>query len=440
MTTDTLFALPSGEPAPPLAPPAAARVLRADRAQVLLRAVDLESLLPPDHRARVVMGVVEGLDLSDFYGEIRAVEGQAGRPAIDPAILVGLWVYATLEGVGSARAVARLCEVHDAYRWLCGGVGVSHQTLAEFRVTRASQVDALLTRTVAMLLSSGVAELTRVAHDGVRVRASAGSGSFRRKGRLREFVETAAAQVAALKAAVEADPGGPTRQELAAAQRAKERYATRVRRALAELPKVEAVRRKKGKRAEEARASTTDPEARMMRMPDQGFRPAYNVQLATTVTQQLIVGVAVSNNGSDGGQLAPMVAQVEARFHAGRLEWLADGGYATHADVEAASAGGGVVYIPVPRPRTAARGPAMPRPTDSEAVRAWRERMGGVEGQTIYKQRARTAEGVNAWMRNRGLRQLGVRGLDRVRAVVGWFALAHNVMRTATLRGAPRPA
>src|SRR5437773_318546 len=160
---DTLFPLPEPNEMPEETPCALPRVQRPNRTQLAWRPTDLETLLPADHRARVVWAFVEGLDLTAFYQAIKAVEGGAGRPPIDPAILMALWLYATLEGVGSARAVARLCEEHDAYRWLCGGVTVNYHTLADFRVGPPERLDGLLTTSVATLCAEGLVDLTRVA-------------------------------------------------------------------------------------------------------------------------------------------------------------------------------------------------------------------------------------------------------------------------------------
>src|SRR5437879_5471247 len=196
---DTLFPLPEPNETSVATPCALPRVQRPNRTQLELRPTDLETLLPADHRARVVWAFVEGLDLSAFYDAIKAVEGGAGRSPIDPAILMALWLYATLEGVGSARAVARLCEEHDAYRWICGGVSVNYHTLADFRVATGEVLEELLSTSVAALMAEGLVDLQRVAHDGVKVRASAGAGSFRQGARPEQLVADATAQVEALK-------------------------------------------------------------------------------------------------------------------------------------------------------------------------------------------------------------------------------------------------
>lgn len=435
--TNTLFPLPPADElsCTPDVQAAKPRLQRPNRAQFELRSVDLEGLLPPAHRARLVWEFVEGLDLTPLYASIRAVEGHAGRAPIDPAILMALWLYATLEGVGSARALARLCEAHDAYRWICGGVSVNYHTLADFRVGHGEYLDGVLTSSVATLLAEGLVRLARVTQDGLRVRASAGSASFRRRERLARCLAEAEAHVAALRGEVDADPGATTRRQEAARQRAAEERRQRVGRALAELPSVEARRQRAGVRGA-ARVSTTDPEARVMKMPDGGFRPAFNVQLAAEPGSQVIVGVEVSNAGPDLGQLGPMVAQVQQRYGRAPAEALADGGFVTLADIRAlAQPGIGCkVYAPPPGSRDPGRAQRERWRVDDPVIAEWRQRMGTPEAQAIYKERAATSECVNAIARNRGLRQVLVRGLRKVRAVLLWFAVAHNLMRAVTLR------
>lgn len=420
------------------APRGRPRMQRPDRDQVELRPTHLDALLPADHRARLVWDFVTALDLSPLHERIRAVEGHPGRPPIDPAILVALWLYATLEGVGSARALARLCGEHDAYRWLCGGVGVNHHTLADVRVDHAGVLDGLLTASVAALIADGLVTMERVAQDGVRVRASAGAASFRRRDALGEALAEAEAQVEALRTELDDDPAATSRRVAAARERATRERLGRVRQALDALPAVAAARRRNGKPAGEARASTTDPDARVMKMADGGFRPACNVQFATDTASQVIVGVAVGNAGSDHGELMPMVDQLTARHGRAPGAMLVDNGYVNLAEIEALSVShcGTTIYAPPHTPRDPARDPHAPLPGDPPAIAAWRIRMGTPGAQVIYRERASTAECVNALARNRGLRQLPVRGLARVRAVVLWFALAHNLLRSVTLRRA----
>lgn len=411
---------------------ALARVVMPNRKQLEFRASDLESLLPEGHRARLVWGFVERCDLSVLYEGIKSREGTAGRDAIAPEILLTLWLYATLEGVGSARGLARLSESHDAYRWICGGVQVNYHTLSDFRTDHGEVLDDLLSESVASLMAAGVVRLARVAQDGVRVRASAGTGSFRREDKLKGYLEEARARVQALKREVDADPGALTRRQAAARERAVREREERIAKALARLPELAEIKRRQGKKAEEARASSTDADATVMKMGDGGFRPAYNAQYATDGESQVVVGAEVVTVGSDQGQLVPMIEQVAERCGKCPEQWLVDGGYNSHEQIEAA-AQRTEVYAPVPKPKDENTDAHEPKPGDSEAVAAWRVRMATDEAKAIYKNRAAVAECVNAQARNRGLTRLLVRGKAKVRCVVLLYALAHNLMRMAAL-------
>jgi transposase len=417
----------------------APRLLEPNRTQLELRASDLDSLLPEDHRARLVWGYVERQDLSKLVEAVKARGSNAGRAAIDPRILFALWLYATLEGVGSGREVARLILEHDAYRWICGGVSVNYHAINDFRADNEALMDELLTDNVAALAAAGAISLERVAQDGMRVRADAGAASFRRQASLEEHLGQARELVQTLKTQAQADPGQAGRRAQAARQRAAREREERIQAALGQLPEVAAAKKRNASKAE-ARASTTDADARVMKMGDGGFRPAYNVQFATECDSLLIVGMDVVNAGSDMAQLAPMLSQVEQRLGRSPGQWLVDGGFPAHEQIDAV-AGKTELYAPVPEPRAkqdeqgnpVEQDKHQPKPDDSAAVARWRARMAGDEAKQIYKQRAATAECVNAQARNRGLLRMPVRGLSKVRSVVGLFVLAHNLMRMAVL-------
>jgi transposase len=439
MTQQTLFPTPSPAEEPAEAKPrlkGKPRVLEADRHQVFLRPSDLDSLVAEDHRVRGIWEFVVGLDLSDLYARIDAVEGGAGRPATDPRILMALWLYATVEGVGSARALDRLCEQHVAYQWICGGVSVNYHTLADFRVQHVELLDKLLTESVAALSFKGLVEISRVAQDGIRVRASAGAASFRRAPTLQECLQEAEQQVQLLRQELEQDPAACSRRQQAARERARTERQQRVAEALRQLPEIEA--KKKDDEKQKARASTTDPDARVMKMADGGFRPALNIQFSTDTKAQVIVGVDISNSGSDQGQMPPMVEQVTERYGEAPKEVLVDGGFAKKEDIDRVSREplGCTVYAPVQKPKDPARDPFAPYPGDTETVAAWRTRMGTDEAKEIYKERAQTAECVNAIARNRGLQRFLVRGIKKAKAIALWFALAHNMMRGPSLQAA----
>ena len=250
------------------------RMRHAVRDQVEFQQCSLDDLIPEDHEARIVWKYVCGLDLSELRDRIQAVESGPGQAPADPRILLTLWLYATLRRVGSARELNRLCRRHIVYRWICGGVSMNYHTLSDFRTQHVELLDRLLTESVASLVSEGLVGLDRVAQDGMKVRASAGAASFRRQLTLEEALAAAEEQVAQLKDELEADPAASKTRQQAARQRAAEERAERIRAALEQLPKI--AEAKKAKDRHKARVSTTDADARVMKMADGGFRPAFN--------------------------------------------------------------------------------------------------------------------------------------------------------------------
>jgi transposase len=335
MAQEALFPGSEPTPKPESEPPAGGRprFQAPVRTQRGWEETELDGLLGGDHRARTVWAFVQSLDLQPFYRLIRSVEAGAGRPAIDPAILMTLWLYATAEGVGSARALAKLCASHDAYRWICGGVSVNYHALSDFRTAHGERLDVLLTQSVAALMDEGIVSLERVSQDGVKVRASAGAASFRGKERLEECLRQAKEQVETLKRELTEDPGATTARQAAARTRAAREREERVQRAIAAREVLEQQRTKETgpkkdkdppeggsttqetareadplekpeeapKKAEkkQPRASTTDAEARVMKMADGGFRPALSTQFSTDTKSQIVVGVEVDNCVND---------------------------------------------------------------------------------------------------------------------------------------------
>ncbi len=426
-------------PASGEAPKGAVRLREARRDEAEFQIVELDALLVPEHPARAVWAYVEGLDLTLLYTAIKAREGASGRPPADPKILMALWLYATIDGVGSARALARLCESHIAYRWICGRVSMNHHTLSDFRIGQEALLDRMLVQGVAGLVTAGLVRLERLAQDGVRVRASAGTRSYRRRERLEMHLADARARVAQLKAEVEADPGASDARHRAAQARAARERAERVAAALERMKKLEEERarreqthKKDTKKQKAPRASTTDSEARIMKMADGGFRPAYNGQFASDPETQVIVGVALDTTGSDGGLMMPRIAQIKQDYDVTPREYLVDGGFTKLADIEAAHKAGIAVFTPLPENKHKTD-PAKPRKSDHPGVVAWRKRMASDEGKKIYTERAK-AECINAQFRNWLGYRLLVRGTEKVRTVLLWFAVAHNLMRSLALQ------
>jgi transposase len=404
-----------------------------------MRLAALDDLLPEDHRARIVWEMVQDYDMSQFYARVGSLEGMAGRPAIDPRLLIAVWLYATLEGVMSARELARLCEEHLAYQWLLGGVSVNYHTLADFRVDYEAELDDLLTKSVAALMFEGLVTIEKTAQDGMRIRASAGASSFRRKPTLDECLRKAKTAMEAQKEMLETGENGRrTHREKSAQQRHSRERLERVKKALEEVEKLVVKKnqnRELRRKNRPVRVSTSDPEARVMKMADGGFRPAYNGQLTVDMESRIIVGVEVSNE-ADTKLLNPMLEQINKRYEQLSDEHYVDGGFRSHLGIELAADQGVAIYTPIPKQYNinCSKRPEEILPTDGPGVCAWKERMQTEAAKQKYKQRAATVEWANALARNRGLYQLLVRGIRKARAVLLWYALAHNLMQGINLR------
>ena len=421
------------------------RLRSPERRQLGWVAQCADDLVGAGHPVRSIAAVVEKLDLSGFYAPIKAREGICGRDSTDPRLLVGLWLYGCVRGIGSARELARRCEESAPFLWLCGGVTVNHRLLSDFRTSHGSALDALFTQVIASLVDQDIVKVSRISQDGVRVRVSAGSNSFRREERLQQLLEQARQQVLELRKQLEspAQSAAVTVRQKAARRRAAESRQQRLEQAIAQLPELKqkqaeaAQRAGKGKcgdqiRAREPRVSTTDPATRVMKMANGGFNPAVNVQLATDTESRAILGVEVSNESSDSAGLSePMRQQVEQRTGGKVEQHLVDGGYLRMEDIVQAHQQEVALFVP-PKPakNPQNRGHELePKPSDSEAIQAWKQRMASQEGQNIYQQRAATSETVNADLRTyRGLTPLTVRGLNKITCVTLWCALAYNVM------------
>jgi transposase/vacuolar-type H+-ATPase subunit H len=409
------------------------RMREPERRQVEWRSVDLDSLLSADHPARVIWRYVEQLDLSLLEEAIEAREHTPGQAPASPRLLLALWLYATSQGVGSARALKRLCDSHDAYRWLCGGVSMNYHGLADFRTGHGELLDQLLTNNIAALSAAGVIELAEVVQDGVRVRASAGASSFRRQQSLHKHLKKARRLVEHLKREVDDDPDASNRRIKAAHERAAREREERIAKALDRAAELDAERQRRAKtnkkqvaKQKEPRVSTTDPEARVMKMPDGGFRPAYNCQIGTVGQGQIVVDVAVDSTGSDRGLMRPMVERLRQRYQRPPRRQLVDGGFQKNDDTEWAAEQGVLVYGAATHNKHNTD-PYAPRDDDGPGVAAWRRRMKSPYGKGVYRRRS-MGECINARFRHWGLRQFTVRSVGKVKTALLWFALANNIL------------
>ena len=427
---------------------AEARVVRPDRRQLRWDMIDLEGLLPADHRARLVWSFVESLDLSQLYDQVLAREGEAGRPAADPAVLLSLWPYATIEGVGSARELERLAQSDAAYRWLAGGVPLNYHGLADFRVESVEVLDRLLTQSVTALIGEGLVRLSEIAVDGTKIRASASKKSFKTSEKLLKIEAAVAERLVALKRELTDDPGASTRRRQAARERAARDVQARAARARAALERLAAERKaraakhaKDEARKKEPRASTSDPEARFMRFPDGAVRPAYNAQIAAAPKEGVIVSIEVTDRRNDAGLAGPMVDDIARRYGKTPDRLLVDTSYATSEDIVAlaAHAAGPVsVYTPPPNEKETVKPASLARrrrkrEKEPACLKAWRERMASEAGKAVYALRQRI-ERINADRKNHGFGFLAVRGLIKAKAHALWHALANNLLAARRLR------
>lgn len=429
------------------------RLRQAERRQLGFELVELDNLVVEDHPVRAIWSFVEGLDLTPFYDRIKARGETPGRPATDPRILLALWLYATVDGVGSARALARLCEQHSIYRWICGGVTVNHTMMAEFRVDSGEFLDGILTRSLTVLMAEDLITLDEVITDGTKIRAAASRSSMRRPERLAELEQQARERVNALREELASDSAAGERRRQARRLSGAQERARRVAAALAKCPAP--VQEQADDRADrddpppgsegmgqrQERVSTTDPDAKLMRMADGAMRPAYNVQVTSACG--FVIAIDPTTRRNDRGLAPAMVAQAERRCGEAPARLLADAGAITAADIVifAGRYPAMQVFSPPPARKAASKPESMARyernrTAEPQCLKDWRARMAGAEGQAIYKRRSNT-EHIHGRMKNRGFDRMLVRGLHKVKAVCLLHAIAHNVMwaisRRATL-------
>ena len=323
------------------------RLRKPQRRQMEWVAQCTDDLVGPTHGVRTVVAAVAQLDLAAFCESIKAREGVAGRDETDPELLVSIWLYACIRGIGSARELARRCEDSTPFRWLCGGVGVNHRMLSDFRTDHGAALDQLFTQVIASLLDQELVSVSRVSQDGVRMRVSAGAGSFRREERLRKLLAESEKHVQELRQQF-AEPeklSVAAGRKKAVRRRVVQERKKRLEQALAQLPELKQRQQERVNRAglgkygqkirdRELRVSTSDPEARVMKMPNGGYNPAFNVQLASDTRSRAIVGVEVTNEGSDSAGLSEALReQVEQRSGCKVQQHLLDGGYLRNDDI-----------------------------------------------------------------------------------------------------------
>jgi len=423
----------------------APRTKSANRDQLIFDVIDYDKLIPESHRARTIVSFVEKLNLETFYSQIKAREGIAGRSAIDPKLLLSLWLYATLEGIGSARLLEKLCERDCAFRWICGGVLINYHTLSDFRANSAIGLDQLLTDIVSTLILSGIATIKTIAQDGTKKAASASMKSFKTRKQLGKLKKAVELQVKALRSELEKDSSASQTRAEARRQQDILKREKRIAKALSELPKVEATKEaakkkvKKGTKISEAKVSLSDPEARIMKFADGSTDAGYNAQVAYDPESHIVVSVDMTNQGNDKNLLKPMVENIESRYEGQVERVLVDTGYPTHQDIIdlAERENPILVYSPLPKKKEnvkpeSERKRKLREENYAEPVKAFNRRMKNRASQKIYKRRSRI-ETFNGILHNRMTTGFHVRGKAKAKSELLLHVIGHNIMQSNKL-------
>jgi len=408
----------------------------ACRNQYEFQSLCLDDLIPKDHKVRIVWDFVSQMDLTSCLEYIHSFNYEAGRSSVDPKILLALWIYTIMDGNCSARKLEELCQRHDVYKWLCGGVSVNRTSLAEFRSKNPSKFDELLTKCLAAMVKSELICDSDFSQDGTRVKANAGFNSFRREGTLLEIQTEITKYIEELKAEEKTNPDSYDKKKVAFAEEKKNRVQ-------AALRSLEAARSEKainGKRnnnkvteedLEKVRASITDPDVRKMKMGDGGYRLAYNVQFATGLDSRVIYGVDVVNT-LDPRTAPRLMSQVQERLKRIKLSelrnWIADSAYSAANDIITAALlfPKCLYYAPPQIDKEKAK---IHQKKDCEAIKKWRDMIDSEEIKEIYKKRCSTAEFSNMHVKNCSLNEFSVRGFLKVKGMAALHAIAFNVAR-----------
>lgn len=416
------------------------RLLIASRLQTEIKQVCLDDLIDEDHIARRIWEYVERLDLTKALTKIKSVVGDVGRPAIDPKILIAIWIYATIEGIGNAWTIGEYCIQHAGFIWICGNVSVDRKTISNFRMNNGDVFEELLAQGIGILTHANIVTLKEIAQDGLRVRASAGRKSFCAGKKLKEHVERAKERILLLKKEIEEDPAQQKCRIKAARANQAQRRLERLQSSMQEYERIceekdtQRVRNKKRrlseKEKEEVLVSRTDPEARIMKMADSGYRPAYNVQFAVDTNSQVIVGVDVSKNANDSISLMPMYEQIKTTYNKIPERYLVDAGFKNLQSFIEIESDGCKMFCSTENSKKAKNKKVDIKKHNHSCILKWVERMKTQKAKEIYKRRASTVECVNANVRNRGFYQFLVRGFRKVKSVSILMAVVHNMQRT----------
>lgn len=408
------------------------------RNQTEFRITCLDDLVAKDHKVRIIWDFVNEMDISVCFEDIYSFDGAVGRSTADPKILLTLWIYSILDGNCSARKLEELCENHDVYKWICGGISVNRTSLAEFRSQNPRKFDELLTSCLAVMVKFGLINDADFSQDGTKVKANAGYNSFSREDSLKDIEAKLTNYISQLKLEEKANPSIYEKRKMAAAVEKQNRVKSALRNL--EETKCERIKngikngdRPTGDELQKVRASVTDPDVRKMKMGDGGFRLAYNLQFATGLDSRVIYGVHVVKT-LDPGTPPAVMAQVSERLKKLNLSaiknWIADCAYSAKIDIEtAALLFPNCSYYAPPKLKKGLDPTKENIKKDSEAVKKWRKMINSETTKEIYKKRCSTAEFSNMHAKNQSLNEFSVRGLVKVKGMALLHAIAQNCSR-----------
>jgi transposase len=410
---------------------AKAKIYEARRNMTSLEVVDWSGLVNAHHLARRIIKVLDQLDLTELYGKIISKTTHQGRPAIDPKIMLAVWIYAYMQGISSSRVVADYCKWEPGFRWILGyDLRVQYVALSDFRKNLGQDLEHMLTRVVTLMVASGVVDLDEVILDGTKVKASAGSRSFRTEKELQDLQDQVSEKIKNL------DSEEHKQKQRAALEKKK----ARIEKGLTQIPEIQkacietAKKQKKGTEAKEAKASSTDPDARKMHFSDGSIKPGYNPQIMTTSKSGIIVDVKTTQERNDSNLMSPMLDSFKSRYGRYPKRFLADSHYPVKKDVEEALRSKIDVYCPAPKERKNSKEEskkrlARKRAKESQELKDWRAKMETEEAKVVRKRRGQT-EKVHGWMKSKmPFCQLKLRGLIGAQTEILLFAIGYNLKR-----------
>ncbi len=408
------------------------KLYEARRNVTSLEVVDWDGLIDRDHMARRILKVLDQLNLSTLYAKVNSKKDHQGRPAIDAKIILALWLYAYMQGISSSRVLAEYCKWEPGFRWILGhGLSIKHVVLSEFRKQLGEDLNDILTQVVSLMVASGIVDLDEVILDGTKLKANAGRSSFHTEKGLQTLQKEVAEKLNNLNS-----EGNKQRQQ-AVLQKKRER----IEKGLAQVPAIQqacieaAKHQKKGTRAvKEAKASSTDPDARKMRFPDGSSGPGYNPQVMTTPKSGIIVDVKVTQERNDSNLMSPMLDSFKSRYGKHPKRILADTQYGVIKDVEEALENKIDLYCPIRKGRKNSKEESKKRlerkrSKESQELKDWRAKMETEEAKIVRRRRSQT-EKVHGWMKSKMTHcQLKLRGLIGVQTEILLFAIGYNLKR-----------